>query len=216
MANNNQIYKMSNAGGFKSLNRYYDMLAGNTTWNPWEPQGAYDALASVTVPSGGVSTVTFAGIPTGYKHLQIRGLGQSSRATYGWDDVLIRFNGDTASNYARHYLGGDGGSAYSGAANTPGTYIYTDSIIGSSTAGANVFGGFVMDILDYASTTKNKTVRTLGGTDLNGTVGGLGGRITMNSGLWFATPAAITSITLNTGSGTNFNQNSQFALYGVK
>lgn len=182
----------------------------------FEPAGAFDALATVTVPLGGVTTITFTGIPAGYKHLQIRGFGQSSRATYGWDDVLIRFNGDTASNYSRHYLGGNGSTIYSGSANTPGTYIYTDSIIGSSTAGVNIFGSFIMDIFDYDSTSKNKTVRTLGGTDLNGTVGGQGGRVTLNSGLWFATPAAITSITLNTGSGTNFNQYSKFALYGVK
>lgn len=192
------------------------IYASQISGHLWAPNGAMDALATVTVPSGGAASVTFAGIPQGYKHLQIRGFGQSSRATYGWDDVAIRFNGDSGTNYARHYLGGDGGSAYSGSANTPSTYIYTDSIIGSSTAGANVFGSFVMDILDYASTTKNKTVRTLGGTDLNGTVGGQGGRVTMNSGLWFATPAAITSIVLTTSSATNFNQYSQFALYGVK
>lgn len=216
MPSNNYIYKMSNAGGMSTVTRYTDMLAGNTTWNPWAPTGAYDALSTVTVPSGGVASVTFAGIPTGYKHLQIRGLGQSSRGTFGFDDVIIRFNGDTGTNYARHYLGGDGGSAYSGAANTPSTYIYTDSIIGSSTAGASFFGGFVMDIFDYTSTSKNKTVRTLGGIDLNGTVGGQGGRITLNSGLWFATPAAINSISLATSSGTNFNQHSQFTLYGVR
>jgi len=198
------------------------MLAGAKAFgmtafkNLFSPSGGYDALATITVPLGGTATITFANIPSGYRHLQIRGFGQSSRATYGWDDVIIRFNGDTASNYARHYLGGNGSSAYAGSANTPGTYIYTDSIIGSSTAGANVFGSFIMDILDYSSTSKNKTVRTLGGTDLNGTVGGQGGRITMNSGLWFATPAAISSIVLSTASGTNFSQYSSFALYGVK
>ncbi len=104
----------------------------------FEPAGAFDALATITVPSGGSASITFSGIPTDYNRLQIWGFGQSSRATYGWDDVLIRFNGDTASNYSRHYLGGDGSSVYSGSANTPATYIYTDSIIGSSTAGVNV------------------------------------------------------------------------------
>jgi len=177
---------------------------------------SYESIATTTVGSGGQSTITFSSIPGTYKHLQIRGSGQSSRATFGFDDVIIRFNGDTGTNYARHYLGGSGSAAYSGAANTPATYIYTDSIIGSSTAGASFFGGFVMDIFDYTSTSKNKTVRTIGGIDLNGTVGGEGGRITLNSGLWFATPAAITSITLNTSSGTNFNQHSSFALYGIR
>ena len=72
MPSNNYIYKMSNAGGMSTVTRYTDMLAGNAVWNPWEPQGAYDALSTVTVPAGGVATITFAGIPNTYKHRQLR------------------------------------------------------------------------------------------------------------------------------------------------
>ncbi|CAB4140026.1 hypothetical protein UFOVP404_4 [uncultured Caudovirales phage] len=203
------VTKIKGTSSFTNLTKYDSFLAGNNI-------NDYESIATTTVGAGGAATVTFSSIPSTYQHLQIRGLGQSSRATFGFDDVILRFNGDTGTNYARHYLGGSGSAAYSGAANTPSSYIYTDSIIGSSTAGTSFFGGFVMDILDYASTNKNKTVRTLGGTDLNGTVGGEGGRITLNSGLWFATPAAITSVVLSTASGTNFNQYSSFALYGIR
>jgi hypothetical protein len=191
------------------------IMASAMSANFWQPQGAYDALSTVTVPAGGVASITFAGIPNTYKHLQIRGLAQSNRATYGFDDIKLRFNSDSGTNYARHYLGGDGSSAYSGAASTPSTFLFIDSGAGTSTAGASFFGASIIDILDYTSTSKNKTLRALCGADVNGTVGGLGGRVTFNSGLWFATPVAINSITITPDAST-FSQNTQFSLYGVR
>ena len=66
------------------------------------PVGAYDALATVTVGSGGVSSITFAGIPTGYKHLQIRQIAKSTN-TGGY--ILLRPNNDsTYTNFYWHYL----------------------------------------------------------------------------------------------------------------
>ena len=207
MANNNQIYKMSNAGGFKSLNRYYDMLAGNTVWNPWEPQGAYDALATVTVPSGGAASVTFAGIPTTYKHLQIRMMARSTVAG-SEDSVLMRFNADTGSNYSYHFLFGNGSSA-NASATSSAAFIYPWAIPGATFA-SNAFGVQIMDILDYANTSKNKTTRNFAGYDDNST----GGRIAFTSGAWYNT-SAVTSISITAGSA-NIAQYSSFALYGVK
>ena len=79
----------------------------------WEPQGAYDSLATVTVPSGGVASVTFAGIPSGYKHLQIRALYKVNNTNSG--SSRITYNGDSGNNYSSHYLIGDGSSASAGA-----------------------------------------------------------------------------------------------------
>lgn len=209
MANNNQIYKMSNAGGFKSLTRYYDMLAGNTTWNPWSPTGAYDALATVTVPSGGAATVTFSGIPTGYKHLQIRALARQASGTgeaYG----KLTFNGDTTSGnyYALHQIYGQGSSAAAGV-DSSSTYIQT-GYFPPSTSLANVYGAMVLDVLDYSSTNKNKTVRNFSGFDVNGS----GGFVLVRSGLWMQT-AAITKIDMTVSNGI-YAEGTQFALYGVK
>lgn len=193
---------MSNAGGFKSLNRYYDMLAGNTVWNPWEPDGAYDALATVTVPSGGLATITFAGIPNTYKHLQIRYINTTTTVN---QNLIFRFNSDTGSNYAWHRLLGDGSSAIADS-----TASTTGMTIGRSGGNSTSFAAGVVDILDYASTSKNKTVRTLYGTDQNGS-----GLIFLSSGLWFKTPEAVNTFTITSASG-DFAQYSQFALYGVK
>ncbi len=198
---------MSNAGGFKSLTRYYDMLAGNTVWNPWEPQGAYDALATVTVPSGGAASITFAGIPAGYKHLQIRAMYRSTVAG-SEDSVVMRFNGDTGSNYSYHFLFGNGSSA-NASASTSASYIYPWAVPGATFL-SNSFGVQVIDILDYANTIKNKTTRTLAGYDDNST----GGRIAFTSGAWYNT-SAVTSISITAGSA-NIAQYSSLALYGVK
>lgn len=203
MANNNQIYKMSNAGGFKSLTRYYDMLAGNTTWSPWSPVGAYDALATVEVPSAGAASVTFSGIPTGYKHLQIRCI---ARGTSTGTTITTTANGDTGSNYSRHYIYGDGSTV--GAGGSASQTSMTVAYAASNSNLANTFTANIIDVLDYASTSKYKTFRSLTGLDINGA----GGYIQMNSGLWQST-SAITSLTFTL---TNFAQYSQFSLFGVK
>jgi hypothetical protein len=208
VANNNQIYKMSNAGGFKSLNRYHDMLAGNTVWNPWEPDGAYDALATVTVPSGGLATITFAGIPNTYKHLQIR--ASVLTATGGKLIVLTCNNDTTAGNYVSHILSGPGsGSGVAAAFTSSQTNmrIYGRDV-GTSTTQPTAL---ITDVLDYQSTNKNKTTRTLSGLDQNGS-----GEINFYSGLWLNSASAVTSLELKTNDSTNFAQHSQFTLYGIR
>jgi hypothetical protein len=204
MASNNYIYKMSNAGGMSTITRYTDMLAGNTTWNPWEPAGAYESIATTTVGSTATASITFSGIPSTYTHLQIRYIAKNSVTG---DSFSMRFNADTASNYARHELSGFGSSA-----NAYASTSQTSMIIGFENYGTGSdFGAGIIDILDYTSTSKNKTVRSLTGYDANGS-GGVG----LISGLWFKTPEAITSITLNQGNSGNFKEYSSFALYGIR
>jgi hypothetical protein len=172
----------------------------------FEPAGAYDALATVTVPSGGLSSVDFAGIPTGYKHLQVRGIIRST-ATGSDANARLRFNSDTGTNYRFHYLGGNGSVVYAGDSG-PVSFAYAGlSSAASSTAG--VMGAQVIDILDYASISKNKTVRSLNGLDNNGS-----NFVELDSSLWLST-SAITSLSIFFTSG-NLAQYSQFALYGVK
>ena len=192
------------------LPRYSNFWDGTAVYNPFIATGSYDALATYTVPAGGVSTITFAGIPTGgpYSHLQIRQIARTTVATAIQSGNGIRFNGDTASNYGIHQLLGDGSSASAGAI-TPDSYIFYSANTGTS-AGSNIFGAAVIDILDYASTTKFKTVRTLAGADLNGS-----GSIYFRSGLWRST-SAIDTITIDCRDSGSFTQYSQFSLYGVK
>lgn len=173
------------------------------------PEGAYDALATVTL-SATTASITFAGIPSGYKHLQIRFMGRSTDT--GGDRIgqKIQFNSDTSSSYARHQLFGDGSSAAATATSST-TYIASGlSELTAANAPANTFGVGIIDILDYANTSKYKTVRALTGQDQNST----SGRIFLASGLWQST-SAITSIVLAPETG-NYVQYTSIALYGIK
>ena len=169
---------------------------------------AFESIQTVTVGSGGTASVSFTSIPSTYQHLQIRGIGRTTNSgTIG--NPGITFNADTnANNYTLHILYGDGSSA---AALGGGAGTGTDtSITTGSTAGANIFGVAVIDILDYASTNKYKTVRSLTGADLNGS-----GTIRLYSNLWMNT-SAITSITLKPSASASYSEYSQLALYGIK
>ena len=171
---------------------------------------SYESIATVTVGAGGSSTITFSSIPSTYKHLQIRGIGKTTR-TGGpyYNDLYARFNGDTASNYAWHLLQGNGTAASAqGAASATYAMITPNGVPSASRSG---WGAYVIDILDYTNTSKYKTVRTLGGDDDNGS-----GYINLTSGLWQST-SAISSIVFypEVGFG-DFAQYSSFALYGIK
>lgn len=197
---------MSNAGGMSTITRYTDMLAGNTTWTPWEPQGAYDSLATVTVAAGGVASISFAGIPQNYEHLQLRILCRSDFAA-NLVGFHVRPNGETGANFSDHYLRGDGASATAGG-NANATFPNLGYIPGANYS-SSTFSAIVLDILDYTNTNINKTMRSLSGFDVNGA-----GMVALNSASWRNT-AAINSFSIIPGAG-NFNQNSQFTLYGVR
>jgi hypothetical protein len=171
---------------------------------------SYESIATTTVGAGGSSSVTFSSIPSTYQHLQIRAIAQASGGSAGLQDLSINFNSDTTgSNYYNHRLWGNGSSASSTAfAGGGGYYLYQGVV--ANTSSTNIFGAIVIDVLDYANTNKNKTLRSLSGTDLNGS-----GQVGLQSGLWINT-GAVTSITVSIPSGSNINQYSSFALYGCK
>ena len=166
---------------------------------------AYENIATVTVGSGGSSTITFSSITGTYAHLQLRSIAQDSGSSPGYN-ASLRFNSDTANNYSRHWLSGDG-STTSGFSGYNTSYIEWGYLNGNTTSTS--YSGVIIDIFDYANTNKHKTVRMLQGYDANGS-----GYVALRSGLWRST-SAITTITLETY-GTGIRQYSHFALYGIK
>jgi hypothetical protein len=169
----------------------------------------YDALATVIVPSGGITSIAFTGIPEGYKHLQIRYIARNSSTSYvTGGSVYMRFNNDTGNNYSFHILRGDGSSASAyGQSSTGNNVMYVNGNTGSGSSNTLNYGAAIIDILDYSSNAKNKVINVLGGEDNNGS-----GTMDLNSGAWYST-SPITSIQLVNGP---FTVNSHFALYGVK
>jgi hypothetical protein len=168
------------------------------------PPTSYESIATVTVGSGGTSTIDFTSIPSTYKHLQLRIIARGTNASNAIN-MPFTFNNDTASNYRTHIL-------YSEGSGTPASFeygsigaIYLDYMPAASRA-ANIFGAAVIDILDYASTSKNKTLRYLQGIDANGS-----GYMNFFSGLWNST-SAINRITFSVA----LAEHSSFALYGIR
>ena len=170
-------------------------------------QSSYESIATKTLASA-QATITFSSIPATYKHLQLRWIARSARASVE-DSFRITLNSDSGTNYTSHYLAGDGAAVYAGVQGTSMNYMVFGSQAGAS-AGASTFSTAVVDLLDYATTTKYKTTRTLTGYDNNGS-----GSISLLSSLWMNT-AAVNSITIVTSTAANFAQYSSFALYGIK
>jgi hypothetical protein len=165
---------------------------------------SYESIATVTVGSGGSSSIDFTSIPQTFSHLQIRGIGRSTGAGSNWYDAFMQFNADTAANYSYHALEGDGVSASASASTSR-----SNMIIGYF-GGVNV-SGMVIDILDYKNTNKYKTVRALTGLNQNN-ANDRG--ILLVSNLWQST-SAITSIKIFP-SASSASQYTQFALYGIR
>jgi hypothetical protein len=129
---------------------------------------------------------------------------------------MMRFNGDDATSYSIHLLEGYGSGTPTSSASVSSTQIKVGLSPTADTA-ADRFGSFVTDVLDYASTTKGKTTRSLYGDDLNGS-----GTVGFASGGWYQISgigggaANVTSITIYPTNAMNFVNGCQFALYGVK
>ena len=74
---------------------------------------SYSSIATVT-GNGSASTLSFTSIPSTYSHLQIRGICRDARAVT-IDTAYATFNSDTGTNYADHWLQGNGTAASAGA-----------------------------------------------------------------------------------------------------
>ena len=173
--------------------------------------GDYESIATVLVGSAGASTVTFSNIPQTYKHLQVRLLTKESGTGTGGPNIVASLNSDTThTNYRSHYLTGDGAAAAAGSVQAGGYYCLVGNTATSNAGYTSMFGVMVLDVLDYANTSKYKTLRALWGHDRNGS-----GEVGIDSSVWMNT-AATTSISFSIAGGTNFVQHSHFALYGIR
>ena len=141
------------------------LLKSNKIWDQtstWVDAvtNSYFPIASYTVPSGGLSSITISGIPQTFTHLQIRMTTITNNASYA---SLMYFNGDTTdANYKNHAMEANGSSV--------AAYNYTGPYIPWSMGGAATTspGAAIIDILDYTNTNKYKTSRALSGYDGNG------------------------------------------------
>ena len=154
----------------------------------------YIPLATQTLSSS-ATTVTFSSIPATYTDLIL--VFNPVVTTTSGIDYQITFNSDTASNYSRTYLLGNGTSASSGRSTTQTSYapggIYDNSTV-------------TIQVLNYSNTTTYKTPIARVNIASQYTAATVG--------LWRNT-AAINRIDITTSTTANFNTGSTFSLYGI-
>jgi hypothetical protein len=177
---------------------YKNMLVGNDAFSPVSFK-----LISTQLLTTSAASVTFSSIPQTYKHLQIRAVSRIDQDADG--NAGLTLNGVTSASYFRHGLGANTAATFANGA-TSQSFIFLPLSAGSGIA--NNFAVSVIDILDYASTVKNKTVKSFGGRHSGSTFMSLqGGSIESTS--------ALTSLSFAPFSA-NFVSGTRFSLYGIE
>jgi len=162
----------------------------------------YTLISSVTVGSGGASTIEFTSIPATYTDLVVKLSARNSITGDVYEDLGIYFNSST-SNLTWRMLYGTGAAA----STTSGSTRYS-AFVPTSSATASTFGSVEFYIPNYAGST-NKSYSVDSTTENNATTV----LQNLSAGLWSNT-AAITTVTLNPETG-NFVQYSTAYLYGI-
>jgi len=168
-------------------------------------------IQTVTVGSGGSSTISFTSIPQTYTDLKIVFSGRGIRTGQMVDLARITFNGSSAAEYSLRNLYGDYTAAYSSSSSGQ-TSLIPQGFVPASSATANVFGSNEIYIPNYTSA-NFKSVSFDIVLENNSTTANEG-YLTLTAGLWSNT-AAITSITFVPHIGTAFDQYTTATLYGV-
>ena len=168
----------------------------------------YKLIASNTVGSGGVASVTFSSIPATYTDLVVKG---SVRSALGGDneDLAFQFNNDTATNYSYRRLLGFGSGVLSDKGTT--VDIMAAGLINASTTTASTFASLDIYIPNYTSSNRKLSSADVVSETTNATTA----YASLTADLWTGT-AAITSIKIFGANLANLVQYSTFYLYGIK
>ena len=161
-------------------------------------------IASVTVGSGGSSTISFTSIPSTYTDLCLKISARSETTSFA---LNLTVNGST-SGYSERLLYASGTSVASATASE--TKINWLDLQNSSATTANTFSSCDVYIPNYAGS----SYKSFSGDTVTETNASTDNNLYVNAALWSNT-AAITSITLTAGVG-DVAQYSTATLYGIK
>ena len=162
-------------------------------------------IATSGAMTNGTLVHDFNSIPQTFQHLQVR-LTVRDTAAFVQRSWFLEVNGNSPSgSNSQHYLSGDGSGV--GSSNAVNQGRWGGPAVPAASASANVFGAYILDILDYRDTNKTKTFRAIGGFDNNGS-----GAVEIYSYLYNSTNA-ISSLRFYTNNG--FAGGSRIDLYGI-
>jgi hypothetical protein len=168
----------------------------------------YELIATEILGSAAAS-VTLSSIPQDYKHLQLRITARTSRTFSGnsIDVYTLRLNSSNATT--GHALVSGGGSVSSFVS----VYSGFPPSVSSPATNSSIFGGAVIDILDYTNTTKNRVARSFTGHHMTNNGNGDVGNIALFSNLYLSTEATNS---VRVSSFAPYLAGSRFSLYGIR
>ena len=166
----------------------------------------YEAIATVTVGSGGAASIDFTSIPGTYTDLLLK-LSTRSTDASARRQLFVKYN-DSSSNYTGRRLYGEDDGV--GSDTLSGNTGYSFGVTCGDTATANTFGSAEVYIPNYAGS-NNKSSSTDSVIENNSSAT-YDNWLTAN--LW-SDSSAITKISVTLSAG-NFKQYSTATLYGIK
>ena len=161
-------------------------------------------IETVTVGSGGASSVTFSAIPDTFTDLYVVVSARASTTGDVYHNMRVTFN-SSSSGYSERLLFGLGSSTGS-ASDNQGYLRFFYATRASATS--NTFANSSLYVPNYRSSVA-KSVSYDSVTENNATAGLQG----ISGGIWTGTDP-ITALTIITGTGT-FVEHSSFSLYGI-
>lgn len=156
----------------------------------------YDCIATTTL-STATASVTFSSISGSYTDLV---LVMNILPLNDNDNLGLRFNSDSATNYSLTQVTGNGSSAASNR-NTSTNRLQAGAIYNASIT------THLFHLMNYSNSTTYKSMLYRYGNASYTTVGGVG--------LWRST-SAITDIEIVVNGGSNLSASSTFSLFGIK
>ena len=164
-------------------------------------------LISSNVLSSSAASVTFSAIPSTYTDLVLRCSTRGSRAAIV-DNVVLRFNSDSGTNYSTTLITGLGSTASSYTTGN-GTSLSFNTANGD-TSTSNTFGSTEVYIPNYLSTSA-KPLSVISVSEDNSTTNAY---LRALANLYRGS-SAISSIVITPEIGPNWLSGSSFYLYGI-
>jgi hypothetical protein len=144
------------------------------------------------------TTPTFSSIPQDYTDLLLLVSDRSDRAATN-DAIIMKLNGTTST-----------GRRLFGSGTTVTSTASPDPLDAANTDASGIYSNIQFYIANYASTTQYKSWSADGVEESNAT----GAYQSITAGL-YSSNSAVTSITLEPETGTNFKAGSSFTLLGI-
>lgn len=176
-----------------------------------ELEGAYELIStSEPLTASNVATVSFSSISSTYDSLELRIVARGANTTSG--NILLRYNGDTGSNYRYSHFRSVNN-------NVPEAMSFTSPIANqeiavssmpTSGATASTAQSIIVRIPNYKNTARQKTMDAFSTFISSST----SGSICFTHGLWQNTDA-ITQVDVSLTT-TYFGTGTRISLYGYK